>query len=135
MSEVKPQRSFSTAFKIALLVKLDRGERLAEVAKEAGIRRKLLYEWRDAFRRDGEAGLNRKLRSKPGPRRVKPPPEPAAPGSPAELDQAKALIAELERKIGRQQIELDFFVKALRALDGPADAATAKPSSTRSSKP
>lgn len=135
MSDVKPQRSYSRAFKIALLVRLDRGERLAEVAKEAGIRRKLLYEWRDAFRKDGEAGLNRKRGPKPGPRTLKPPPEPALPGSPQELVQAKARIAELEGKIGRQQIELDFFAQALRALGEPVDAITAKPSSTRSSKP
>jgi transposase len=135
MSGKPLSRSFSKEFKIAVLVRLDRGERLAEVAKEAGIRRKLLYEWRDAFRRDGEAGLNRKRGPKPGPRRVKPPPEPAVPGSPQELEQARARIAELERKIGQQQIELDFFVQALRALGEPVDMSTVKPSSIRSSKP
>ena len=36
------------------------GERLAAVADELKIKRKLLYEWRDAYRAMGVAGLNRK---------------------------------------------------------------------------
>ena len=135
MSETKNWRTFTTAFKLSLIVRVDAGEPVAAVAKEAGIRRKLLYGWRDAFRRDGEAGLNRKRGPKPGPRRVKPPPEPAVPGSAEELTQGRARIAELERKIGQQQIELDFFQKALRALGGEAAEYTAPPSSARSSKP
>ena len=39
MSDTKPSRLVTREFKIALLVRLDRGERLA-----AGVRRKLLYE-------------------------------------------------------------------------------------------
>jgi transposase len=135
MSEKKPWRSFSTAFKLSLIARVDAGEAIAVVAKQAGIRRKLLYQWRDAFRAHGEAGLNRKRGPKPGPRRVRPPPEPAPPGSAGELEQARARIGELERKIGQQQIELDFFQRALRALGGTTDASAAPPSSIRSSKP
>ena len=43
----------------------------------------------------------------------------------AELARAKARIEELERLVGRQQLDLDFFRKALRladALQGPAPA-------------
>jgi transposase-like protein len=36
------------------------------VADELGIRRKLLYEWRHAYRKHGVAGLNRKRGPKPG---------------------------------------------------------------------
>ena len=108
---------------------------VAVVAKQAGIRRKLLYEWRDAFRGCGEAGLNRKRGPKPGLRRVKPPPEPAAPGSPGELEHARVRIAALERKIGQQQIDLDFFQTALRALGGEADEKAAPFNSARSSQP
>ena len=39
-------RVFSTAFKEAAVVRLAAGERLAAVARELGIARKLLYEWR-----------------------------------------------------------------------------------------
>jgi transposase-like protein len=139
MSETKsgPKRGrvFSTDFKVALVVRLDRGEALASVAREAGIRRKLLYEWRASFRAEGVAGLNRKRGPKPGARR-----KPAAPAgnvgpAPAGTADARARIVELERKIGQQEIDLDFFARALRAWDGTAEQSCANPASTRSSKP
>src|SRR5271163_103765 len=54
----------------------------------------------------------------------------------AELARAKARIEELERLVGRQQLDLDFFRKALRladALQGPAPA-RGETNSSRSSK-
>jgi transposase len=54
----------------------------------------------------------------------------------AELARAKARIEELERLVGRQQLDLDFFRKALRladALQGPAPA-RGETHSSRSSK-
>ncbi len=53
-------RTFSTEFKEAVVLRLEAGERLASVADELEIRRKLLYAWRAAYRRLGAAGLNRK---------------------------------------------------------------------------
>jgi transposase len=52
-----------------------------------------------------------------------------------ELAQALTRIAELERIIGRQQVDLDFFRKALRALKGPAAQGRSAPGLRRSSKP
>ena len=54
----------------------------------------------------------------------------------AELARAKARIEELKRLVGRQQLDLDFFRKALRladALQGPAPA-RGETNSSRSSK-
>jgi transposase len=51
------------------------------------------------------------------------------------LAQALTRIAELERIIGRQQVDLDFFRKALRALKGPAAQGRSAPGLRRSSKP
>ena len=79
---------------------------MAAVAEELKIRRKLLYEWRSAYRRLGEAGLNRKRGRKPGGARV----------------------AELERKIGKQQMDLDFFREALRLIDARDRSSRATPS-------
>ena len=42
------QRAFSTEFKESVVLRLQAGERLAAVADELGIRRKLLCQWRDA---------------------------------------------------------------------------------------
>jgi transposase-like protein len=122
-------RQFSTDFKRSAVQRLLAGEHLLRVADELGIRRKLLYQWRDAYRDFGEAGFNRKRGPKPGAARKSasdaPPPD--------ELALAQARIAELEAKIGRQQMELDFFQRALRLME-PA-AAPAGPKSTRSSTP
>jgi transposase len=53
-----------------------------------------------------------------------------------EQARAQRRIAALERKIGQQQVELDFFQQALRQVSGkrqPSDGPGA-PASTRSSK-
>jgi transposase-like protein len=142
-------RLFSTAFKEDVVRRLESGEALAAVSKELGIARKLLYEWRWAWRRHGAAGLNRRRGPKKGLRRkmaTSDPPgaalaisAPSAEGtsaSVAELALAKARIEELERLVGRQQLDLDFFRKALRladALQGPAPA-RGETNSSRSSK-
>jgi transposase len=122
-------RQFSTGFKRAAVLRLLAGEHLLRVADELGIRRKLLYQWRDAYRDFGEAGFNRKRGPKPGTGRK----TLSSAVQPDDLALAKARIAELEAKIGRQQMELDFFQRALRLME-PA-AAPAEPKSTRSSTP
>src|SRR5208337_2263020 len=106
-------RTFSTEFKQAVVLRLEAGERIAAVADELKIRRKLLYEWRAAYRKLGASGLNRKRGRKPGGARASP---DAAPATPAPLTEL-ARIAELERKIGKQQMDLDFFREALRLID------------------
>jgi transposase len=126
-------RVFSTAFKEAAVLRLAAGERLAEVARELGIARKLLYEWRAAYRRFGLAGLNRRRGPKPRGARASPDAAPATPAPLSELARAQARIAELECKIGRQAIDLDFFREALRLIDARDPSSRATPS-TRSSK-
>jgi transposase-like protein len=62
----KSPRQFSDAFKEEMVLRLEAGERIAAVAEEAGVKRKLLYEWRDVYRAMGVAGFNRKRGPKPG---------------------------------------------------------------------
>ena len=126
-------RTFSTEFKQAVVVRLEAGERIAAVADELKIRRKLLYEWRAAYRKLGAAGLNRKRGPKPGGARASPDAAPATPAPLTELARAQARIAELERKIGEQQTDLDFFREALRLIDARDRSSRATPS-TRSLK-
>jgi len=126
-------RTFSTEFKQAVVLRLEAGERIASVADELKIRRKLLYEWRAAYRKLGAAGLNRKRGRKPGGARASPDAAPATPAPLTELARAQARIAELERKIGKQQMDLDFFREALRLIDARDRSSRATPS-TRSLK-
>src|SRR5271154_695109 len=142
-------RVFSTTFKEDVVRRLESGEALAAVSKQLGIARKLLYEWRWAWRRQGAAGLNRRRGPKAGLRRkmaTDDPPRaaqdssaPSAEGTSApvaELARAKARIEELERLVGRQQFDLDFFRKALRLAGGLQGAVPARRGSnpTRLSK-
>ena len=107
--------------KETLVRRLEAGERIAVLAKETGVLRKSLYEWRAAYRAMGVAGLNRKRGPKLGGRAALDPSSadagPPAARPPDELAKAKARIAELERLIGRQQADLDFFREALRSWD------------------
>ncbi len=126
-------RTFSTEFKEAVVLRLEAGERLAAVADELEIKQKLLYEWRAAYRKLGAAGLNRKRGPKPGGARASPDAAPATPAPLSDLARAQARVAELERKIGKQQMDLDFFREALRLIDARNLSSRATPS-TRSSK-
>ncbi len=147
----RTNRTFTTAFKEQAVLRLEAGEQGTALAAELGVRRKLLYDWRKSWRRLGVAGLNRKRGPKPGLLRSGDPPGGATPadpqahsqatedrqGSPRLADplaQARTRIAELERLVGRQQVDLDFFRRALRLTDADSPNATA-PASTRSSKP
>ena len=127
-------RVFSTEFKESTVLRLEAGERISSVSDELKIKRKLLYEWRAAYRAMGVAGLNRKRGPKKGLSAARASPDAApAPDAPSDLARAKARIAELERKVGKQQMDLDFFREALRLIDA-LEAKTNATSSTRSSQ-
>jgi len=127
-------RTFPTAFKLAAIKRLEAGEALLPLARKLGVSRKLLHDWRKVWKLHGPAGLNRKRGPKPGPRKLRPPAEPAAKGSSGELAKARVRIAELERKIGQQALDIDFFHKALRALDAADQQGSIAPVSRKSSK-
>jgi transposase-like protein len=127
VSEQVP-RIFTTEFKERAVLRLEAGASASALATELGVRRKLLYDWRQAYREHGVAGLNRKRGRKRGKLWAKRR-EPADDA----LSQALARNAELERLIGQQQVDIDFFRRALRLID--AEPASGKaPNSTRSSK-
>ena len=131
MSDRTP-RLFTTEFKERAVLRLEAGEQFSALAAELGVRRKLLYDWRKAYRQLGVAGLNRKRGPKPHEQGSRLSPDHTAPADP--LMQAQARIAELERLVGRQQVDLDFFRRALRLTDAGVPSSIA-PASTRSSQP
>jgi transposase len=101
-----------TALKLKAIKRVERGEGVLPVARDMGVTRKALHDWIRAYKAFGPEGLNRKPGRKPGQRVLRPVPVPAESKSSAQR------ITELERVIGRQQLELDFFRQALRALEG-----------------
>jgi transposase len=142
----EPVRLFSREFKLAALRRMLDGENVSALARELGIRRKYLYQWRERFRAGGPAALRSRGRPTkaevlairtPGAGSTLDEELPLIEAAPAdELTKAQRRIAELERKVGQQQVELDFFQRALRQVRqtrGPSGAAGAT-ASTRSSK-
>ena len=124
---------YPTAYKIKAIKRVERGEGVLPVARELGISRKLLHDWIKAWKAHGPEGLNRKPGPKPGPRKLKP--VPTYDDKRSALAQAKARIVELERLVGRQQMDIDFFRKALRALGRPVVQGKNVSASSKSSKP
>lgn len=137
MSHKVPYRTFSTTFKEAAAQRISRGDKVMPLSRELGVPRKLLYNWFNAWKADGVAGLNRKRGRALGAKvRYREPDEAAAsPAAASELSSAKARIAELERLVGRQQVDLDFFREALRALNIKDPQGKTAPASSRSSNP
>jgi transposase len=113
----KPRRTFSRAFKLTVIERMAGGESTSALSLELTIKREILYRWRDAFRASGEQAL----RSKPGrPPKAEALAMAAARGPAAkanDLAQARRQIAELESKVGQQQLDLDFFKQSLRHIE------------------
>ncbi len=125
---------YPTAFKLKAIKRVERGEGVLPVARDLGVTRKALHDWVRAYKAMGPEGLNRKRGPKPGRSRMRPVPEATPEQGRGALTAPQQRIAELERVIGRQQMELDFFRQALRALEGKAAQGKHQPVSPRSSK-
>ncbi len=113
----KRKRRWSSEFKQAAVARMDAAERIGDLAAELGMRRELLFRWRRAVELGGVAALRPPGRSSKPTRR----PEIVAPAVtvPADLATARQRIEQLERKIGQQQLDLDFFRAALRQVREP----------------
>jgi transposase len=104
------QRVFSWEFKESVARRMLAGESVSALHHELQIKRSVLYRWRDAYRKEGVAGLQRAQGRPPG---VPNPPRPAAdPGA-----ASARRIAELERKVGQQALDLDFFRRAFKRVN------------------
>ena len=110
------RRKFTKEFKLAAVRRLEMGASIAEVARACEVNPNVLHRWRREFRNGVEhafPGLGKKKKA----------------------DDSR--VAELERKIGQQTLEIDFLkrvlqqveeARMLQALQGTA------PSTSRSTK-
>jgi transposase len=120
-------RVFSREFKEAAVRRIVAGEKVKAVAAELHVWPKLLYHWWDRYEWGGAEALvppGRPPRSavwaqrpRPAPKRARTPKQKR--GTPEEAA-AAARVAELERKVGQQALELDFFARALRHVKASA---------------
>ena len=107
---------YETGFKLAAVRRVLAGESVIAVAQELGIRRKRLYAWKDRYTELGEAGLVRRRAGRPRKTAPAGGNQAEALAGRGELLRARRRIAELERKVGQQELELDFFGEALRRI-------------------
>jgi transposase len=102
-------RVFGVEFKQNVAQRILNGESVTALHHELQIKRSVLYRWRDAYRKEGAAGLERRVGRPPSmaaARRATVGPEAAA----------AQRIAELERKVGQQSLDLDFLRRACKRV-------------------
>jgi transposase-like protein len=103
-------REFSPEFRIGVAKRMVAGESVTKLHAEYEIKRSVLYRWRDAYRKDGTAGLQRAIGRPPGV--PNPAPKPRLP----EEERLRQQVAALERKVGQQALHLDFFKRAFKRV-------------------
>ena len=132
----KSPRKFSREFKLEAVRRILAGEAIKALSQELDVLRKDLYSWRKLFRAGGAEALRPLGRPRRGDgavtARVRKRVHHVAAGD----VEGPERVAELERKIGQQQIELDFFRQALRRVKEARrpTAGSGVTGSTRSSK-
>jgi transposase len=109
------RRQFTREFKLGAVRRLEMGASIAEVARVFEVNHNVLHRWRREFR---DAPGN--AFSGPGKRRWE-----------------ESRVAQLERKIGQQTLEIDFLKGCLQRIEEQRQlqAVTGKPLSSSKSKP
>jgi len=104
------QRQYTREFKLAAVRRLESGVSLGVLARELEVSPNLLHRWRSQYR---EA------------------PETAFPGK-GNPHRPESGVAELERKIGQQAVEIDFLKACLQRIERQRmlQASTGSPRST-----
>jgi transposase len=107
----KRRARYSAEFKQDAVMRMGQGGKtVTALAKQLGIRRKFLYLWRDQLAAGGKAALERPRGRPPGSvSKTVSKPTPSA---------TELRIAELERLLGRKQVELDFFKRTFEHVRG-----------------
>ena len=98
------RRRFSRQFKMSAIRRVLEGEQLGAVAEDLNVGYELLWRWRKRFAERGEKYLydiGQRSREQ---------------GNSSEASQQRRM-AELERLVGRQQMEIRFLAKALRQVE------------------
>jgi len=107
----RTKRRWTREFKLRAVLRINEAVSVKALAEEFNVRPELLYDWHRRYRSGGAAGLRAMGRPSnialgfEAPSLASSPPPPGA---------EQRRIEELERKIGQQQLELDFFRAALR---------------------
>jgi transposase-like protein len=105
------RRRFSREFKIAAVRRVMEGEAVGAVARDLDINFRVLWRWKKRVIEKGEEQLHELGRPRQWLR-----PKTASDERAEAASQRR--MAELERLVGRQQMEIRFLAKALRQVEG-----------------
>jgi transposase len=105
------RRVFSREFKLSVVKRALAGESVAALSRELGVRIGQVYRWGRHYRAGGAEALRAACRPRKGFGVLD------LEGT-NDLATARKRVSELERKVGQQQVELDFFRRALRQVEG-----------------
>jgi transposase len=128
---------YSREFMLKAVERLEAGERASALGVELNLNRTIVYHWRDRFRANGAEALTSKRGRPRTPEVLASESLRASRAKSNDLVQTRAQIAELERKVGQQQLDLDFFRGALQHIEDsrrPSDepgVTTSSPTSRR----
>ena len=92
---MKSRRKFTKEFKLTAIRRLQSGQSVAEVARALEVHRSELHRWRHELEDHGERAF-----SGVGKKRAE-----------------ESRVAELERKVGQQTLEIDFLKRALQHVE------------------
>ena len=106
--EPAKRRVFEQPFKTELARRLLGGESGTQLSRQYRIPRSMLYRWRNAYLQEGAAGLKRRVGRPPGKGRLA--------LTPRHPEAAARRVAALERKVGRQALEIDFLRRAFKRV-------------------
>lgn len=120
-------RIFSREFKEAAVRRIPAGEKIRAVADDLKLHRQLLYTWLDYYQRGGPDALVPRGRPWKAVALARQQALGQAPRRPARSRVAitkkesvpDPRLADLERKVGQQALELAFFREALRRVKEP----------------
>jgi transposase-like protein len=110
-------RVFSAEFRVSVAERMLNGESATTLSSELQIKRSVLYRWRDRYRKEGAAGLNRRRGRPPGAAteaRAAQQSAEAPAGTSASSSDGR--VAELERRLGRLALENDFLREAFKRV-------------------
>lgn len=116
MGQEGPRRH-SHEFKVEVAQRMLHGECVSALSDRYGLPRSMMYRWRDAFRRGGPDALQRPIGRPPGS-----PSKPTTVTKTSTEETLRRRVAELERTIGRQSVEIDFFKGVFKRLEAQPKA-------------
>lgn len=95
-------RSHSAEFKQNAVQRMLEAPNIKALCRELGVARSIVYRWRNRLQAHGSEGLKRAAGRPPRSK-----PEGQAPNE---------AVAELQRKIGQQAVDLDFLTRAFKRV-------------------